>query len=678
MRFSDHLLAHWIISGGSRGKCGKHIPYKYRPVQAVARGSPEKTVGSPAGRVEYGAASSSANRARAKSAGRTTSATQRASTYNPHIAPSSEKLRRGGAVTSYHSEHDLVGHTSRRSLHEQQLVEGGAGNTPESRSQARGRSEPRAAREASPSASAVVREEPKKAFASSPVGTRPQLPTTPSSVRTRLETGISKAAFYAAGIADLSLSPNEDRKKADQTRPAVSEFDDESSMRESVEVAASPSSVRQPRNTTGVLRQARPVPIDASLAPFAGEMSAPVKPRISQASVDSRGASGRHSRPTSASKARQGSIASGVDSNPASSSNSVAPSDDGTTPLRNRAIRPSTSSKALVHSGSAHKLQMELSLGGTEKTRTVGAPRTSAATVASSSAANEQLFVPAPAARSKQGDSPASGSAQHPPASTAVASRGISSTGGAATHSAVSAAAGVLTEEAVVDVISKVEKFLPPRGPVSPKSGIPLSPSPSLARPMLNEFAMFNEQIRARATASREDSRSYLQNSASHAQDVNSPLKQRRVSLTKYNDSTPNNSTGNGTGSSKNLDGVLHSAIHSAGPGSVRSQSKQDLLEQVHKTLFAAAPGGNTGSASSPTYQSARSSPVDMGTLQLQPQIAAHPSFSQPISPSPSTSILQQQRGAFGNNTAIVKPVASGKIIQYGNPSAHPGSRYAK
>jgi len=126
------------------------------------------------------------------------------------------------------------------------------------------------------------------------------------------------------------------------------------------------------------------------------------------------------------------------------------------------------------------------------------------------------------------------------------------------------------------------------------------------------------------------------------------------------------------------LDGVLHSAIHSAGPGSVRSQSKQDLLEQVHKTLFAAAPGGNTGSASSPTYQSARSSPVDMGTLQLQPQIAAHPSFSQPISPSPSTSILQQQRSAFGNNTAIVKPVASGKIIQYGNPSAHPGSRYAK
>ena len=34
VRFSDHLLAHWVIHGGSRGRYAKCIPQKYRPLHA--------------------------------------------------------------------------------------------------------------------------------------------------------------------------------------------------------------------------------------------------------------------------------------------------------------------------------------------------------------------------------------------------------------------------------------------------------------------------------------------------------------------------------------------------------------------------------------------------------------------------------------------------------------------
>lgn len=368
------------------------------------------------------------------------------------------------------------------------------------------------------------------------------------------------------------------------------------------------------------------------------------------------------SRPTSAT-ARQASPSSRPDP---TFSSSPTPS---VARQESQNMRPSTSSKALNGSGSAYSLRLEQGLGsvrGNKSTNSMSSEPEDASSVHSqqfltSEFRDHHIRSIDPALRVSTSNKlfePATPTVQPSQLSPTYSIMHTTSTDSNTT------AVSILAPEVVVNSNGGERHSHPlPRDPISPKGAgattgeVLLVPSPSLSRPRLNEFALFNEEIRARATASREGSRAYLQNSvqnaSTHGPDASSPLKQRRVSLTKSSSGIPAN-------------GTLHSAIHNAGPGSVRSLSKQDLLEQVHKALFAPVSSGSI----SPTP--GRGSPSD----PLQPQVAAHPSFSQPI--SPTSSIQQQQSRAFGHNTAVVKATASGKIIQYGNPSVHPGNRYAK
>jgi tubulin polyglutamylase TTLL4 len=77
-RFSDHLLAHWVIAGGAAGRYRNLIPAKFRPHQSAVA-SPQKSLSTKSSAVALLVGDGQSSRGRAKSAGRT----GRVSTYVP-------------------------------------------------------------------------------------------------------------------------------------------------------------------------------------------------------------------------------------------------------------------------------------------------------------------------------------------------------------------------------------------------------------------------------------------------------------------------------------------------------------------------------------------------------------------------------------------------------------------
>lgn len=690
VRFSDHLLAHWVLHGGSRGKYGKCIPHKYRPVNSsvAAAGkvtSPVKGQSSfqqQQQRLEYSGGTSTGNRARAKSAGRTTSATQRGSTYNPSsllqasaAAPPAEKIR-GSLANTYSSEPHMSNssetHASRRRLHEEQQLQQANGDVPpEGRTKARGKSEPRkksiVAQAQSPQPS--PRLIPKQAFLS-PSARPALLPTTPSSVRSRLESGISQAAFYSAGIADLSLSPEEGRgahnskdratdgkKRSGKHQQQASQYDEEMTSQQSVGEKDAHS----------------------SFSP---------SPSPSSRTTNSTAHTQRNTQQTTA---------------------MLQPDIQDSQPAGRGQVRPSTSSSTLGRSDSAGSLRLEQSLLNAKANGSMNSMSSGPEDAYSlyRRSPTPELTIQNPHTQTK---------------GNTFKCNDVDSIDGSSTR--------VVSTTPPPRVAADLMKTTTRAEPV-------LVPSPSLdvrssSRPLLSEFAAFNEQIRARASASREGTRAYIINSSNHraaspgnntgstsnsnTQYADSPLKQRRVSLVKTKSEIPASvSTASVGGGSKvgTSSGLQHGSNHSHAS---RTRSKQELLEEVHRTLFAqpttataavggASAGGSSVSSISPNGRGGggshsrsplgrRNNPLD--PMQLQPayQIAAHPSFSQPISSINNNSINKssgidnraavsleaQQNRAFAKNPAVMTASAasSGKIIQYGNPSSHPGSSYSK
>ena len=665
VRFSDHLLAHWVLHGGSRGKYGKCIPYKYRPLSSNTIGnkvtSPDKSMSSAQHqqRMEYQGNSSAAHRARAKSAGRTTSATQRGSTYNPSALPSASSAMpaekaRGSLANVYSSEPQMSNlteqHASRRRLHEEQQLHLGNGDAqPENRSKARGQSEPRKANAApvvsSPQPSPRV--VPKLAFLS-PAAKPALLPTTPSSVRSRLESGITQAAFYSAGIADLSLSP-EDRRSPRTDKENKKHRDKKQQQQ------------RQQQNSSECDEVAREESGEEEEKGTRSSFSPSPSPRINSAMLVQQN-SGKQTSSTRRPSATES--------------------------IAQKTVRPSTSSSTLGRSDSAGSLRLEQSLLHAKANGSMNSMSSGP-----EDAYNMHSRSPAP----------------EPAPYTYPQSKGNTSNN---------------IPVPATKPAGRVETVMVSSPSLDPRSS---------SRPLLSEFAAFNEQIRARASASREDTRTYIAHSTNHRaaspgagtraggidvsnkQDADSPLKQRRVSLVKTKSDVPagapsatNYGGASVTNNGKNVNSVVTGGVQYGGHSNSslsgrshasKSRTKQELLEEVHRTLFATpAPAGNSstsaavgggimsiGSGSdSRSPVNRRNSPLDPMLLQPAYQVVAHPSFSQPISPTNSSDrashrLQTQQDRAFAQNPVVVKAGASsGKIIQYGNPSTHPASLYSK
>jgi len=542
-------------------------------------------------------------------------------------------------------------HASRRRLHEEQQLQLGNGDAqPEIRSKARGQSEPRKANAApvvsSPQPSPRV--VPKQAFLS-PSAKPALLPTTPSSVRSRLESGITQAAFYSAGIADLSLSPEErrsprtdkeSRKHSDKKQQQQRQQQNSS---ECDEVACEESGEEEEKRTR------------SSFSPSPS-------PRINSAML-----------------VQQNSI------KPTSSTRRPSAKESAS----QKTVRPSTSSSTLGRSDSAGSLRLEQSL----------------------------LHAKANGSMNSMSSGPEDAYTMHSrsPAPEPAPYMYPQSKGNISNNVPVP----------VTKPAGKVETVMVPSPSLDPRSS---------SRPLLSEFAAFNEQIRARASASREDTRTYIAHSTNHRAaspgnnvstragsidassklDADSPLKQRRVSLVKTKSDVPagaSSATNSGdpirVNNGKNVNSVMTGGVQYGGHSNSslsgrshasKSRSKQELLEEVHRTLFATpSPAGNSsnstavggimpsGSGSnSRSPVNRRNSPLDPMLLQPAYQVAAHPSFSQPISPTSSSDrashrLQTQQDRVFAQNPAVVKAGASsGKIIQYGNPSTHPASLYSK
>lgn len=714
VRFSDHLLAHWVMHGGSRGKYGKCIPHKYRPLSSSnsagtagkIMSSPDKSLTSPHQRQEY-SGSSAVNRARAKSAGRTTSATQRGSTYNPSslptaltAAPGPSEKSRGSLVNTYNSEPQMnnisEGHASRRQLHEEQQLQLTTNDTQtDRRSKARGKSEPRKANVtpaavASPQPSPRV--VPKQAFLS-PSARPALLPTTPSSVRSRLESGISKAAFYSAGIADLSLSPDEGRGALTDKKSGGKKQHQLQQGSECDEAACEESDEEERHSSS---------------------FSPSPSPRANSTAVAQR-----------------------------STASSPRPKGDNYTPCSATTTAPVTASKLMARESASQKLMMRPStsnstLGRSDSTGSLRLEQ-SLLNAKANGSMNSMSSGPEDA-RSVHSRSPAPESATH--------SHSQKKARNTATATNVPVSVPVNVPVPVTRPAGRVETVRVPSPSLDPRSS---------SRPLLSEFAAFNEQIRARASASREDTRAYITHSSSHRAaspgnhtgtaggasnklEADSPLKQRRVSLVKTKSDVPASAATSGTSTSanmtasggKNVNSVITGGVqYGAHPQSSlsnhshvsKTRSKQELLEEVHRTLFATpgasatanaaavgnsvAPvvigayaglsggssGGGGGSSSRSPVNNRHNNPLDPMLLQQAYQVTAHPSFSQPISPSNhynnssnsssadrATGLLQtQQDKAFTQNPAVVKAGATaGKMIQYGNASAHPANVYTK
>lgn len=258
-RFSDHLLAHWVMHHGSRGRYGKLIPAKYRKASLTPLGSPVKatTTGATSfNTVPVRPDSSAGARVRAKSAGRAPSATQRTSTYIPSAmveASTSEKVSKGSAAivadppsnsNTYRST-SLSPRASRAEPEQhisRRVVDGDAQSKAHHKA-SRGSSEPRTrASAADPRDQEMQRSGSKIAFASPAPAPAPV--TTPSSVRSRLESGIHRAAYYSGGIAcDTSEFDDAVGRESVEVRSPTGRYNGYSSGDASPKIASTAESV---------------------------------------------------------------------------------------------------------------------------------------------------------------------------------------------------------------------------------------------------------------------------------------------------------------------------------------------------------------------------------------------------------------------------------------------------
>jgi hypothetical protein len=238
-RFSDHLLAHWVMHGGSAGRYGRLIPSKYRPLapeQGASAGSPTKPQ---AARSTIAVPSSAEHRPRARSAGRASTAT-RTSTYVPaamlvdgaarmklespqqadsaarrsvSVSPRGVPRAASQQVTADATADNAV-RKSRTAL--RQADDGGSPHL-------RGHSEPRHLTQ------------PPTGFSSPPASS--QLPAAPTSaMRARLALGISQAAAYYGEVSSGANTPSPQRRTAASLAREGHEYGDAVGM-ESVDVS---------------------------------------------------------------------------------------------------------------------------------------------------------------------------------------------------------------------------------------------------------------------------------------------------------------------------------------------------------------------------------------------------------------------------------------------------------
>lgn len=250
-RFSDHLLAHWVMHGGSAGRYGGLIPSKYRPLYLATDSvgpsvSPQKPVPASIATSLPSPTGGDGSRPRAKSAGRSSAA--RASTYIPAamlVAAAADRMKlfEAAPAPSLRSvsvsprplprptdQASLTEGGQRRSRADREALEGDT-------SRHRGHSEPRHLQQAGRPA----------ALSSPNAYAAPPLATPTSAVRARLALGISQAAEYYGDNPSGPSTPSPPRRACNRRqRGHNTDSEEEGAGLESVDVTT-------PQRTAGSL-----------------------------------------------------------------------------------------------------------------------------------------------------------------------------------------------------------------------------------------------------------------------------------------------------------------------------------------------------------------------------------------------------------------------------------------